>query len=503
MTAEKTQALAYWLFLGFLILYAAILLSECKHGLGSLDGHGIITATRNFIENGRHEVSRPPGHPTTEIYIFGAIGWILKSGFGHSFDDRTYLIFQALIALATLTVFYNLLRRLGTGNWRALLATICLALSAQYFSNAIDGEEFISALFFILLAIGFLLPRSGAEQSFGRPGLSILCFALAVGCRPEAIFAIVIYPVFCRFRPGWGWKHLLGIVIATLVAVLLVWLPVLFHGIRAPYQIGMNFRDSILGGGYKLVFQTFTLPVFVILCGILLYNLGKIAAHLRQPFPNNFVLTISCLIPVIFFALFFYYASKPSFLLITLPFLLTLAVTMSDSVLVALAVATLLGCFIEVDIFRERRLTAPFLTAGSYARAVRGKPYYKTEYFRALSKQCSDFPTLIIADAWPWDFDYHVAHRNFAARPEIVSRTETGELKGFGLSTNPDCVFLPRNAAWQTNLLELWQANGYRLVMDATLYRTIFAKYDVTTSLGDSARVGNLSVKLFSISPLP
>src|SRR5258708_6350071 len=125
-----------------LLFYGAILALQFNHGLASGDGHGIVRATQALLNGGQLEVSRPPGHPTTEFYLFGAVGWILQKGFSVDFGDTVYLICQSIAALATLIVFYELLRRLGANSMRSLLATICLAFSIQFFFNAVDGEEF-------------------------------------------------------------------------------------------------------------------------------------------------------------------------------------------------------------------------------------------------------------------------------------------------------------------------------------------------------------------------
>src|SRR5438309_581081 len=100
-------------FVVLLVFYGAILALQFNHGLASGDGHGIVQATQALLNGGQLEVSRPPGHPTTEFYLFGAIGWILQKGFGVEFDDKVYLVCQAAGALATLIIFYNLLHRLG------------------------------------------------------------------------------------------------------------------------------------------------------------------------------------------------------------------------------------------------------------------------------------------------------------------------------------------------------------------------------------------------------
>src|SRR5205814_10473458 len=113
----------------FLVIFAAILAVQIDHGLTSGDGHGIIGTVETLLSRGQIDVSRPPGHPTTELYLFGAVGWILLNAFGIEFGDKAYLVCQAIAALATLVVFYELLLRIGASRARAILTTICLAAS--------------------------------------------------------------------------------------------------------------------------------------------------------------------------------------------------------------------------------------------------------------------------------------------------------------------------------------------------------------------------------------
>jgi hypothetical protein len=234
-------------FVVLLLFYGAILALQFNHGLASGDGHGIVRTTQALLNGGQLEVSRPPGHPTTEFYLFGATGWILEKVFGVEFDDTVYLVCQAAGALATLIIFYNLLCHLGATRVRAFLAAICLAFSAQFFFNAVDGEEFDFGLLLLLVAVRLLVVRP-ATPNFNRLSLSIFSFALATGCRPELVFAAIIFPIYCLLNPELGRKYARISVVLSAIAVSFVWLPILFMGIRAPYTAGMNFRESILGG---------------------------------------------------------------------------------------------------------------------------------------------------------------------------------------------------------------------------------------------------------------
>src|SRR5882762_9866717 len=158
-------------FIVVLVVYATLLAVQIDHGLASGDGHGAVRSVQTLLLDGKIDVSRPPGHPTTELYFFGAGGWILLKVFGIEFGDKIYLIGQAIAALATLIVFYELLSRIGASRVRAVLATICLACSAQFLFNALDGEEFNFGLLFLLTSVRLLIP---APANFLRLLLSIL-----------------------------------------------------------------------------------------------------------------------------------------------------------------------------------------------------------------------------------------------------------------------------------------------------------------------------------------
>jgi len=482
-------------FVVLLVFYGAILALQFNHGLASGDGHGIVRATQALLNGGQLEVSRPPGHPTTEFYLFGAIGWILQKGFGVEFDDNVYLVCQAAGALATLIIFYNLLYRLGATRVRALLAAICLAFSTQFFFNAIDGEEFDFGLLFLLVAVRFLAVRA-AKPNFTRLSLSIFCFALATGCRPELVFAAIIFPIYCLFKPELGRKYALLSVALLAIAVFIVWVPILVMGIRAPYPAGMNLRESILGGVYRIIFQAFTPLVFPLLCWTLITALREWPRQIQS---RNFVFTISCIVPITFLAVFFLHPSKAAHLLVALPFLLLVAVDRSLALVLALVFFTLLGAVVNIDIFKDRQLVRPFFVPGTYFQAFHQKPYYRLDYLRKLFDQCENRPAVIIGNAWPWDFEYHVERANLPLHEKDLHGEIKRDIPAF-FSSGDHCIFLPPDAAYENALLNEWQRKGYAMKMDAKLYRALFARYDVRSGVSSAtADVGGVPFDLFRI----
>src|SRR5260370_7466900 len=92
-------------FVVLLLFYGAILALQFNHGLASGDGHGIVRATQALLNGGRLEVSRPPGHPTTEFYLFGAIGWFFHKVFSVSFHHKVHFFFHPSSPLPTLLLF--------------------------------------------------------------------------------------------------------------------------------------------------------------------------------------------------------------------------------------------------------------------------------------------------------------------------------------------------------------------------------------------------------------
>jgi hypothetical protein len=508
MAPTSTRGFWHCVFAVFLVTYAAVLAYQLGHGLASLDAHAIVKVTREHVDQHHLEVSRPPGHPTTEVYLFPAVAWVLRHGFNVGFDDRIYLVSQGIAGIAALGVFYALLLRMGTQPWSAVLASICLGLSPQFFFNSVDGEEFVLAIFFLTLSFYFLIGGGHSASSSGRMFAAICLFALATGCRPEVIFAGFLFPLYAVMDPKSDWRKALNILVIEVLAVAAVWLPIMLIGLRLPYTSGMNFSESILGGIYRLAFQCFTLPVFALICWVLVRSFLEWRRATDQRFPENFIFIACCLTPVVFFVALFFHASKPSHALFALPLVLILVIRRSAGLLIAWTVAAMVGFFVTVDIFIERQLGRPHLASGSYFAATRQKPFYKLDYLQKILQQCGASPTAVIADVWRWDIEYHIAREAFAANEQVYRDVpvfvvaSTAGRRDTGQRPMPpqNCLLLPRDGALHPDLVEDFAARGYRLKMDATLYRTLFSRYDVITPGARKGRIGNTNVELFPIS---
>src|SRR5256885_2362266 len=151
----------------------------------------------------------------------------------------------------------------------------------------------------------------------------------------------------------------------------------------------------------------------------------------------------------------------------------------------------------------------PMITAGrswhwsksfrSYFQAVHQKPYYRLNYLRKLFDQCQDRPAVIIGNAWPWDFEYPIEHVNLPLHEKDFHGEIKKDIPAF-LSSGDHCIFLPPEAAYEDALLAEWQRKGYAMKMDAKLYRTLFARYDVRLAISSaSADAGGVSFTLFRI----
>jgi hypothetical protein len=201
----------------------------------------------------------------------------------------------------------------------------------------------------------------------------------------------------------------------------------------------------------------------------------------------------------------FLYPNKASFVIVGLPFILILVLHRSNQVLAAVAALTLIGCFIGVDIFRERMLVRPYATAGTYAVAVCSKPYYRLGYLRRLITQHEGEASAVVCNAWGVDFIYNIDRGRLALTREQIGVTENGPVFSFHPQNGERGVLLSREVSTDANLLAGYRARGYGIKMDRYLYRNSYLKYQVTEQLGGTGKIGEIPVDLFEVdeSALP
>jgi hypothetical protein len=486
----------HWLFLVVIAGYSSVAIPQLNHGLGSLNAHAVVATVRNLADSHHITLSHAPGHPTTEIYLYGAIGLVLRDLFDKPFTDTVYMWLQFFAGIAMAFTFYEWLCKLGYSSGRAAGAVCCLVFSAQFFNNTIDGEEFVVEMLLLAVALRVLSIGENQVVSIIRIYTSMLFFALAVGCRIELLPAGVIYPIYFYHRPELGLKRYVKALPVQIGLLILVWLPIwLSIGFIPPSRSGLNWKQAILAGGYKLMFQCFTLPVFVLFCWTLVSEAKKMKSDLREPSPMNFILPVSWLIAVMFGLLFFAFALKPAYVLVIVPFCLLLAARQSRVLLISLVVCTLLGLFINVDIFKDRRLTAPHLKPGVYFELTRLKPFYRLPYLSGLRNQCGEKPTALIADVWIWDVEYHLSRGTLQAERRTVE-IGTVSIPIFAFPRS-HCLLLTRDTTDHPALLQKLHAQGFSIAMDRRLYRYLFEKYDIHSSDKNSATIAGVSVTLF------
>jgi len=106
---------------------------------------------------------------------------------------------------------------------------------------------------------------------------------------------------------------------------------------------------------------------------------------------------------------------------------------------------------------------------------------------------------VIIGNAWLWDLEYHTERGNLPLHEKDLHGEIKRDIPAF-FSSGDHCIFLPPDAAYEGALLSEWQRKGYAMKMDAKLYRTLFARYDVHSAISSAtADVCGVSFALFRI----
>lgn len=166
------------------------------------------------------------------------------------------------------------------------------------------------------------------------------------------------------------------------------------------------------------------------------------------------------------------------------------------ALVIAAVFSTAVSVFIGVDIFRERIFTGPRLIMGSYQFARESKPALQIRYIRALAATPIEKKSVLIGDAWSWVIAYHVDRGNLQA----ASRPRASYYRGYEIGTNPERLLIGREAAENLRTLERFHREGYEIVVDRLLWRTLYARYDVTNTTGDRAQIGSVPVRLATVN---
>lgn len=484
-----------------LATFSALVLPTVGGGVGSWDSHKIQVAVRALLDRGVVMLSRPPGHPTTEFYLFGGLGRLLeKAGVG-TFNVTVFLTLQWAVAVALGSVFYGWLRRSGVSATRATLAVFALMFSPQFLDQTVNGEEILFGMLFVWGALYVLAGEATVRLSGRRIAAAVGLFALAIGCRAELVLCAALFLPLALIQRGVREVRVwLLTALGTVLAVVLVWLPVLpviwRDGPRAGDVADILGAPVLLIWGYKVLFHSFGFPVSLVLAGSGLLAFGGLVAAIRARRACDWSVLGAVLVVAVFLGLFLFQPGKPAYVLVCLPFLLWLTARRHLGWLLVVAMLTAIGACVGVDIFRERRLVAPHFVAGAYRAAVAGKPASQKNYLRALCQVEVTRKSAIIGDAWSWVYEYHLERGTW-----LGEANEFGRPRGrvYVPAGGGERVLLPREATFRPKLLRQFHAEGYEIVMDRTLWRTLYARYDLAVPTQDRAMIGDIPVRLVSV----
>jgi hypothetical protein len=297
-----------------------------------------------------------------------------------------------------------------------------------------------------------------------------------------ALYAVV-FPVYFAFESNSRAKHMLWATLIYGIVVLLVWLPVVL-GTTAfrTYPIPHTFMDKIMAGGYKILFQAYSLPVACLLLVSLATIVrgdrvcSKSTPEYRWLFWSGLVLGVG------YVALFFLYPTKPEFLIVTLPFfLLMLVLSNRQTLLTLLVFCTAVSPMYSVDILDGRRLVGLHLTPGDYRTIIAEKPGNRVQYLAGLREMISQ-PEPILAigrfDEALVEFLDRKGESNSFVRRFVVWHNK--RLLGLSLPTVPRNQLVSSDALMQggyllkdgmIDILKEYQTKGYRVAVDQVAFR--------------------------------
>ena len=480
--------LAGYLFLSFLGIRA---------GPQSMDSYGIIISVNQDRQTGTYGTSRPPGHPLTEYWLLPAA--VLLSGAG-DLNPITYGCFQLIGGLCCLGAFGLLLREIPLSPARRLLALGCLAFSPYFLIESSDGEEFLWATFFLLVAVWLVIRLS--KGTFAHPrvgwGLAVAAAVAASGCRPEfglVALGVVFWTLLASDRT---WIERISFAAFALVLLALLWAPLaMARGPREPYPITYDPTVRFGIGVYKILFQAVGLvPSFF--AAIFVFRSWRFVG-IKAPFRGNILPYWTVWLILIFFGSFFLYPTKPAMVMPGVAFLILLgALAARPWVWACFVVGFMSMQLMQIDCFKNRVWAGLVVKPSVAEQNFRGRPAFKGPWVEAASRDALLGKHLVIADVWPWDFTWQLDHGSWRGRPLPES-----EFHGLIIAyqVGPGLV-ASRTLCDPSGRLQQLTRKGYDVWIDRNLYRELFLRYDVAAQTPQSGDINGTPCRIMDIRPV-
>jgi hypothetical protein len=482
-----TSLLAGWLFLGWLGIRA---------GLQSMDSYGIILSVNDHLRTGAYGVSRPPGHPLTEDWLLPALALLFGRG---ELTPALYGCFQLAGGLCCLAAFWLLLREAPLSPARRLLALACLAFSPYFLIESSDGEEFLWATAFLLLSVLLLTRLAKGTRAHPLLGwvLAVTSAVAASGCRIEfgaVTLGVVFWALLASDRRR---IEKLGLAGLTLILLTLLWGPLVIRtGAQQPYAI--TYEPSVRFGIaiYKILFQA--VGVIPSLCAALFlwpaWKLLRVTAPLR----DKLLPCLTVWVPLIFFVSFFLYPTKPAMVLPGVAFLILLGAFVARSWLWAgFVVGCLTTQLIQIDCFKNRAWAGLVIKPSVAEQNYRGRPAFNGPWVDAASHAAILGKHLVIANVWPWDFTWQLAHGTWSGRAIPESRYQ-GLIIAYQVGPG---IVASRTLADPSGRLQRYISEGYDIWIDRDLYRELFQRYDLAKPTPGNGEIDGTPCRIIDLRP--
>tara|TARA_B100001093_G_scaffold519855_1_gene610946 strand:- start:5752 stop:7236 length:1485 start_codon:yes stop_codon:yes gene_type:complete len=482
------------------VFFSLLTIPWLDKGLISLDARGILFSAENAINDGLYKPSRPPGHPSYELYVLYPIGSIYKWFTNAPLNSLLYNTIQYLFSLSCCLWFYRILLEIKKSKLLAILGSFALMLSPSFYKNSIDGDEFNQALIGFLIAFFFLVKCLKNEQHSIRKSILIssISLALATGFRQEFIITFLIFPIFFTIHPKYRFNDYFKWVPFQLVCGILVWLPVLFqNGFQVPTPMPIpdndalrSFNYKILVGSYKILFKGFT-PAVLLFFLIAIWKYKKtIINSFKKTQLDTFILSTTILIGLTFLFLFYSYPYKADFLHPVFPLLIICFMCYTNKYWAkSLVILSAFSFIVSIEIAHGRKIGMPYISHGHGVSVIMEKTYYKKENLLTLINKVPNGKNVFIADLRSWELQY-LANNNLVPLARSENNPNTWRVNSQLLLIKDSSLVEKKKQ------LKDIVDQGYRIYIEKELFHTFFYRYETSKILQESETYNGIEYKL-------
>ncbi len=466
-----------------LFFYSILTVPWLDKGVSSLDAHGVIQSANNLLNDGIYTPSRPPGHPSYEFYLLYPLGSFIGAirGFSPEITTLVYNFVQYISGIGVLICFYSICIVLGLTRINSTLASLILCCSPIFLLNSFDGDEVNQALLCFLISFLSLLRALNTSKKTALRKYVIcasLFLAIATGFRQEFIFAYLICPIFFLFHSQTKiWEYLKYVPIQFVFGVL-VWLPVLLYnefGLPMPMPMPENdplnnFKNKIVVGSYKLLFQAYTLPIAILFFVLTILLIKKTKQFKNISNKECYLLYSFIIILPLYVFLFYTYPYKVAFVIITVPVLILGCFCLIKNKILnnILVIFSIFSLCLNVDATRERKIVFLYLNSSLYSQAVQNKSFSKADRSMQILDRNFAENSILIMDLWSWDLQYMTKHK-------MLSKSKINQL--YSPNTNNNVYFANRQILDDSKQLKQLQMRGYSFYISRKLFISRYYKY--------------------------